>query len=191
MKTKFSKIGIASYKGGVGKTSLGYSLAYDLGLNYITNDTSIVLNIYKKAKYMPKKIKITENTLYDFGGFRDSNAIEAIKQLDLLLIPITFDSNAIIKTNEFLRDIKNENINILLIANMMENEKTKNKFEKILKEHFQDIPVLFLSNSKLLKNAIESGSSATKVYKATNTTKYLYRKSYKEYKNIINYIEKV
>ena len=53
-------IAIASTKGGVGKTSIAFSLAKDLNYRYVTNDMSVVLNKYKNAKYYPKKIPLYE-----------------------------------------------------------------------------------------------------------------------------------
>ena len=45
-------ISIASTKGGVGKTSLAFSLAKDLRYRYATNDMSVVLNKYKNASIL-------------------------------------------------------------------------------------------------------------------------------------------
>ena len=62
-------ISIASTKGGVGKTSLAFSLAKDLRYRYATNDMSVALNKYKNARYYPNKIPLYSDTVYDFGGF--------------------------------------------------------------------------------------------------------------------------
>ena len=52
------RVGMYSGKGGVGKTSLSFSFAKDMGLAYITNDLSIVIQKYSKAKYYSKNIPL-------------------------------------------------------------------------------------------------------------------------------------
>lgn len=43
-------LAVLQLKGGVGKTPLSFSLAKDLGLNWQSNDDSVVLQFYKKGK---------------------------------------------------------------------------------------------------------------------------------------------
>ena len=76
-------ISIASTKGGVGKTSLAFSLAKDLGYRYATNDMSVVLNKYKNARYYPNKIPLHPDTVYDFGGFDAQHADEILRASNL------------------------------------------------------------------------------------------------------------
>lgn len=181
-------IGIASYKGGVGKTSLAFSLAKDLDYSYITNDSSIVTTMYKKAKYVPKKMVLQENTVYDFGGFQHEHAHDILNNVDIILIPTTLDSNSIMKTVQVYKEYKEKEI--IIVANMIENKKEAKKLLSIINKYMPDIKVLFLRRSKLLKNALESGNSATELYNADKRNQYVYKKSYKDYSAILQVLRK-
>jgi MinD-like ATPase involved in chromosome partitioning or flagellar assembly len=183
------KIAIASYKGGVGKTSLSFSIAKDLKYSYITNDSSIVPRLYNKAKYMPKKITMQENTIYDFGGFESSYAVPILKEIDLILIPTTLDSNSIMKTMQIYKEYKDKKI--IIIANMMENKKEEKKFEKLFKKYIPNIEILYLKRAKLLKNALESGMSASELYVVNKKNEYVYKSAFKEYKKIIEKLQQI
>ena len=75
------RIAVINSKGGVGKTPLAFSLAKDFGLNLQTNDNSVVTQIYDKAVYF-NPCKITNDTIYDFGGFVASGVLSILKECD-------------------------------------------------------------------------------------------------------------
>lgn len=102
------KIVVVSYKGGVGKTSIAYSLAVDLSYNLVTNDFSNILQNYSKASLKVGSTAVYEDTVYDFGGFRDRNASEIIKQCDIILIPTIPDANSIFKTMQVIQEFKDK-----------------------------------------------------------------------------------
>jgi len=88
---------LASTKGGVGKTSIAFSLAKDLDYRYMTNDMSVVVTKYSKARYNPSKMPLYKNTGYDFGGFVDKNSHEVLDASDMILIPTINDLNSVMK----------------------------------------------------------------------------------------------
>lgn len=176
-------ISIASTKGGVGKTSLAFSLAKDLGYRYATNDMSVVLNKYRNARYYPKKIPLYPDTVYDFGGFEDPHAEEILLQSDIILLPTINDLNSIMKSLVFIKKFREKTI--LVFANMIENPNDALMIRDKIHEHFPNLAFTYLRRTKLLKNALESGMSATELYETNNHTQHLYRQAYGEYYKIL------
>lgn len=176
-------ISIASTKGGVGKTSLAFSLAKDLGYRYATNDMSIVLNKYRNARYYPNKIPLYPDTVYDFGGFVDTNADEILRQSDIILLPTINDLNSIMKSLILIKNFREKTI--LVFANMIDNPSDAALIREKIHEHFPNLAFTYLRRTKLLKNALESGMSASELYEMNNHTQHLYRQAYGEYRKIL------
>lgn len=176
-------ISIASTKGGVGKTSLAFSLAKDLNYRYATNDMSVVLNKYKNARYYPKKIPLYPDTVYDFGGFVDPNADEILRQSDIILLPTINDINSIMKSLLLIKTFREKTI--LVFANMIENQNDALIIRDKIHEHFPNLAFTYLRRTKLLKNALESGLSASELYYTNNHTQHLYKQAFDEYQKIL------
>ena len=176
-------ISIASTKGGVGKTSLAFSLAKDLNYRYATNDMSVVLNKYKNARYYPKKIPLYPDTVYDFGGFVDPNADEILRQSDIILLPTINDVNSIMKSLLLIKTFREKTI--LVFANMIENQNDALIIRDKIHEHFPNLAFTYLRRTKLLKNALESGLSASELYYTNNHTQHLYKQAFDEYQKIL------
>jgi len=176
-------ISIASTKGGVGKTSLAFSLAKDLGYRYATNDMSVVLNKYKNARYYPKKIPLYEDTVYDFGGFDADHADEILRASDIILVPTINDLNSIMKSLIFIKNYKEKTI--LVFANMIDSPNDANIIKAKIHEHFPNLAFTYLRRTKLLKNALESGMSASELYESSKHSQHLYKQAYSEYNKIL------
>jgi len=174
---------VASTKGGVGKTSIAFSLAKDLDYYYMTNDMSIVVTKYAKAKYTPNKMPLQQNTVYDFGGFVDKNSDEILDASDIIILPTVNDLNSIMKSLKLIKAYRHKTI--LVFANMVENSRDKAIIKETIHNYFPNLAFTHMRRSKLLKNALESGQSATELYHSNNQTRYIYRHAYAEYNRIL------
>jgi cellulose biosynthesis protein BcsQ len=177
-------ISIASTKGGVGKTSLAFSLAKDLRYRYATNDMSVVLTKYKNARYYPNKIPLYPDTVYDFGGFENPHANEILRESDIIILPTTNDLNSIMKSLIFIKNFKEKTI--LVFANMIDTPSDAVMIREKIHEHFPNLAFTYLRRTKLLKNALESGMSASELYESNNHTQHLYKQAFSEYSKILN-----
>ena len=176
-------ISIASTKGGVGKTSLAFSLAKDLNYRYATNDMSVVLNRYKNARYHVGKIPLYPDTVYDFGGFIDKHADEILRESDIIIVPTINDMNSIMKSQMMIKKFREKTI--LVFANMIDHPGDAATIREKIHEHFPNLAFTYLRRTKLLKNALETGLSATELYHMNNQTLHLYKQAYREYEKIL------
>jgi len=176
-------ISIASTKGGVGKTSLAFSLAKDLGYRYATNDMSVVLNKYKNARYYPNNMPLYPDTVYDFGGFVDKKSDEILRESDIIILPTINDLNSIMKSLILIKNFREKTI--LVFANMIDNPNDAVMIREKIHEHFPNLAFTYLRRTKLLKNALETGMSATELYDMNNQTRHLYKQAYSEYHKIL------
>jgi cellulose biosynthesis protein BcsQ len=176
-------ISIASTKGGVGKTSLAFSLAKDLGYRYATNDMSVVLNKYSKARYHAGKIPLYPDTVYDFGGFIDKRSDEILRQSDIIIIPTTNDLNSIMKSLIMIKKFREKTL--LVFANMIDHPGDAAMIREKIHEHFPNLAFTYLRRTKLLKNALETGLSASEFYEKNSQTLHLYKQAYGEYRKIL------
>jgi len=180
------RISVINKKGGVGKTSLSFSLAKDLEMFLLSNDDSTIELVYKdKAKIM-KTPKIIDNAVYDFGGFVDVGVLEILDVSDIIIVPLTADLNSFKKTVSLLKEIQKENV--ILIANKSE----KNDFQTI-KEYFEKnykFPIFEIKSSRIWKKTFETKQSVSEIKNESKVSKYIYRNSINGYENLLNYIKK-
>ena len=80
-------ISIINKKGGVGKTSFGFSIAKDLELYLQSNDASIIESIYPNMSKISAQPKLIDNCVYDFGGFVSAGVLDT--KSDFIIVPCT------------------------------------------------------------------------------------------------------
>lgn len=178
-------IAVYNNKGGVGKTSLSYSLAKDLNMFYISNDDSAVDRIYKDKAMIMKHPKFIENCVYDFGGFIDVHILEIINKCDYVIVPLASDVNSFIKTINTIKEI--QNTNIILVANRSQ----KDDFQEI-KETLNDIcdyPIIEIKESRIWSKTFKEEMSVSEIEKSSPLNKHIYKNSLKGYKQLLKAIK--
>lgn len=174
------------------------SSAIDLKLDIATNDTSVLgyfsikqgYCFYGKTSFVPdselKKNKMSENQIFDFGGWTPKGAINIIKQCDKILIPCSAENpNAILQTASTIAELKEFNSKMIVIIAMHEKDEEFESKQEGLKEHF-DLPIMPLKKSEAFHNVI---LSAKEIYCENQTSRHIYRNIYPQYDALLNLVK--
>jgi len=175
----YKKVTIWSTKGGVGKTSICAELHFRLGFPVVTNEKlsmlpSIVDN--KLLKILDDKEKIqnyNNNIIFDFGGYVDNRIIDALKQSNYVIVPVTANAIDLQGCIDTIASIKDYNSNIIIAINKVKNKKdiefTKNVLSKLgIFKYFT------INDSKAMANIFKQKSSVTTMMK-NKLLNYIYR----------------
>ena len=182
-------ISLINKKGGVGKTCFAFSLAKDLDLFLQSNDSSIVEQIYPNKAQISVKPKLIEDCVYDFGGFVDSGVLEIIKHSDFVIIPCTALYNSILRTIETIAEIKQVNLNIIVLVTDWNSEVDKQYIVDMLNSNFTDLNYFYFKHSKILENAMRTGASFTELTNENGLSRMSYAIFYQEYERLLNTIK--
>ena len=182
-------LAVLQLKGGVGKTPLSFSLAKDLGLNWQSNDDSVVPQFYKKGKILDR-CEIAPDTIYDFGGFASAGVFDILKHCDFIIVPITPNPNAIKRAASTISQIKPLGRRILGIVTDVSSQK---EFDETISE-IKNAKIVcnkffVLKSSRAFENAITMGKSFTELYDESPLSKRQYRSFIEMYNKIIDYIK--
>ena len=179
------RISVINKKGGVGKTSLAFSLAKDLDFYLLSNDDSVIEMAYPNMAKIMETPKLIDDVVYDFGGFVDSGVIDILNKSDFIVIPLTSDLNSFKKTISLIDEVNNKNI--ILVANKAE----KDDFEEI-EDYFKskyNFPIFEIKNSRIWKKTFEEKKSVLEIKNSSKINQYVYRNSINGYENLLTYIK--
>ena len=184
-------ISVLNKKGGVGKTPIAFSLAKDLDLFLISNDDSVIEDIYPGRAKIMEKPKVLKDTVYDFGGFVDSGVLEIIEKSDLVIVPTFNEIDALKRTIKTIAEIKDRAKKIIVVATRTEGKGDFKNVKDTIEQFFKGTEVFELKKSKIFANAIASGWSVRELRDENPLTRRAYRNIGKQYEKLLEFIEKL
>lgn len=179
------KIAVINKKGGVGKTPFAFSIAKDLGYFLQSNDKSCIENIYPKKAKILDKVQSIDDCVYDFGGFVAGGVLDILKGCKAIIVPCTPSYNAVLRTVETVEEISHVNPGIIIIATNYKDDKELEFLNSNLKNRFQNIPMFYFKNSKIVNNAINTGLSFTELYNENALSQRSYQLFFDEYQSLL------
>ena len=171
----------ATLDGGAGKTALAFAFALDLNFYLISNDDSIIADVYEGAMITDAP-QIADEVIYDFGGFADGGVIDIIKSCDVLVVPCINDKTSIRKANQTIEELSTYIDNIFVVATRVKNERD---LATIKEGMIQDVDVLPMRDTKMFKDCQEFGVGAYTLIKKDKKLRYAYRNAIVEYDAIL------
>ena len=177
-------------KGGTGKTSLSFSVAKDLNYPLLSNDDSVIEEIYpSKAKILERLQLIEHDVVYDLGGFIDEDAIEIFKESSIVVVPTTLDINAIKRTINSVMEINAYCSNILIVINRIKLDKLGKYRQSIEALKGLGKPIVHIRETEAITNSIHLGKTITELYSENNFTKNQYKGIYCDYSKLLTEIK--
>ena len=215
-------IKIATYntKGSAGKTPISTSIALDYDFAMATNEVFNVTHmIFPQKKFLCMEHdqpfpKFSEDIsmVFDLAGAISGSAksiVSALKQVDVVIVPIYAEKQSRISGVETIREIAAYTKNIVVVATKLEKEdrevlpdkddwRTSKQYKKIKKfvhEQVEDIlgykPEVYpLRFSKAYKNVTDKGLSIREMANASPLSKHTYKGVLKEYNDLCNAVMK-
>lgn len=179
-------------KGGTGKTSLAFSIAKDMNYALLSNDDSVIEEIYPhKAKIVKRIEPIAYDTIYDLGGCVDSHIITLFKASDVIVVPTLLDINSIKRTINTVVEVNRYCENIVVVINRVEASKLPKYKQSIEALKALGKPILSLRESEAMTNSIHQGKTISELYHAGGLSKCQYASFYNDYAHLLHYIEEI
>lgn len=172
-----ARAGVATLDGGAGKTALAFALALDFNFYLISNDDSIIADVYEGAMITDEP-QIADEVIYDFGGFADGGVIDIIKSCDVLIVPCINDKTSLRKANQTIEELSKYIDNIFVVATRVRNQRD---LAAIKDGIVHDVDVLPMRDTKMFKDCQEFGVGVYTLIKHDKKLRYAYRNGVTEY----------
>lgn len=182
------RVSVITTDGGAGKTALSFALAKELNYYLLSNDDSVIEAVYPDMARITKELPVMDDVVYDFGGFFDAGVLDIIKASDVVIVPCINDLNSKMKAIKTITELKKYNNRFLVVGTRLETPQDFKEIQKDIKEHFEDITVLPLRKTKMLKNGLEWGMSPLELVSESKQIAYAGRNFIPEYKEILKYV---
>jgi cellulose biosynthesis protein BcsQ len=196
VKTK-KIIAIYNIKGGVGKSTIARELAYKLNATLVDCDRRGVQEFMESVKTVSlgEDMEIPldvegDVVIYDFPGKDDVRREEIARKSALVIIPYTPTFYSLQSTADSYKQIWRENINAVMVANMLKEDKdlerTKGELEEFLN---QDMIILPLHYTRGLQSAENRGKSIYELRSESPINRQIYAKVCRELDAIVEIAE--
>ena len=146
-----------SFKGGVGKSTISAILAKNSGFPVVTNDAYSILEgvvqdltILGHDDIIPQKYN---NIIIDLGGYVEERVVSAIRQSDLVILPMTAETATVKSALSAVAEIQAFGKPILLVA----NRATEQDALDIQEVFGENQPIVRLKESRYFQRIFESG----------------------------------
>lgn len=177
-------------KGGTGKTSLSFSVAKDLDYALLSNDDSVIEEIYpSKAKVIDEIRLIDHDTVYDLGGYVAPNIVEIFKNSDIVVVPTLLDINSIKRTINTVMEVNKYCENIIIVLNRVQANKIGKYKQSIEALKGLGKPVLHIRESEAITNSIHMGKTISELYGAGGLSKSQYASIHEDYSKLLKTIQ--
>jgi len=179
-------------KGGTGKTSLSFSIAKDLDYPLLSNDDSVIEEIYpNKAKILDVLQVIEHDVVYDLGGFINKGVIDVFKASSMVVVPTTLDINSIKRTINTVMEVNEYCKNIIIVINRTKKDKLGKYKQSIEALKGLGKPIAYVRESEAITNSIHLGKTISELYNKNNFTKNQYKGIFEDYSKLLKTIEGV
>lgn len=179
-------------KGGTGKTSLSFSIAKDLDYALLSNDDSVIEEIYpNKAKILDTIEIIDHDTVYDLGGYVDTNIIKLFKASNIVIVPTLLDVNSIKRTINTVMEVNKYCENIVVVLNRVQDNKI-GKYKQSI-EILKGLGKLIVQirESEAITNSIHTGQTISELFNSGGLSKSQYAHIFKDYSALLKIIQEV
>ncbi|KLE04170.1 hypothetical protein AF78_09035 [Aliarcobacter butzleri L353] len=149
---------IINSKGSVGKTPTSFNLAYDLGMNIITNDKSVLIACYKDKTILTNQFELIENSVYDCGGFSAPGILNIVQQVNIVIVPVFNDPSSLIQTRDTLKQILPIAKKVIIVTTKTEN-KDADTIKNNLDKKYPRLEYFNLPLTKAFNHTLETGKS--------------------------------
>jgi len=190
------KITVMNFKGGVGKTSISVNLAMMMGAYIVTNDFySPLERVLPQNRIM--KLKNNDvlpifpadlSIVFDLGGHIDPRTVDALKQSDVVVIPLFRDFLSLKVSIACIKDVSAFNKNIVIVNNRAE----KGDFEqvsRVIGQFYPDLPIFPIKRSKAFENTLKNKKSIKQMVEGGGLDAYNYRLVFEQFCTVAAYIQ--